>query len=62
MIEYRFKYRPEGSVGFSLKYFLAESLKDARRMFKYACSRKGVKTQDCKIKKYNRWNDKWERV
>lgn len=60
MIEYRFKYRPKGSVGSSLKYFVAESLKDARRMFKYACNRKGVKTEHCNIKKYNRWTNKWE--
>lgn len=62
MIEFEFRYRPVGCAQSSVKYFLANSVKEAKKMFRYACTRKRVRTESCKIKKFNRWAKKWEKA
>jgi hypothetical protein len=62
LFEFRFHYHTGDAVGFSDRYFLAHDLSEANEMFKYACSKRASLPMLCKVEKWNRWADRWEKI
>ena len=58
--EYKFVYELEGSLDLSTKYFMANHIEDAIKMFSFVCEKNDLNPVIHNIEKWNRWSSKWE--
>ena len=60
--EFKFHYHFDNTVGFSDKYFMAHDIREAKKMFDYACCKRHLHPHLDSIEKWNRWKDTWEKI
>ena len=62
LVEFKFHYHLNNTVGSSDKYFMAHNLDEARQMFEYACCKRHLHLHLDRVEKWNRWKSSWEKI
>jgi hypothetical protein len=62
LVEFKFHYHFDNTVGFSDKYFMAQNFVEAKEMFEYACCKRHLHPHLDGVEKWNRWKSIWEKI